>query len=285
MKSYFGLRKVTIDGRRSCINGKPVFQRLILDQGFYPDGIWTAPSDEALKHDIELSMAAGYNGARLHQKVFEPRFLYWADKLGYLVWGEFPNWGYQLPAGELLRPTSTNGPRCSCATAIIRPSSAGARSTKPRTPRANSSRSIWQRHQGDRSDPAGAGNQRLDATRCRIPRCATPTTTTRIPAAFKQRWMRFLRREGALGRCRRAMRSAERPAGTPACRSWSASSAASAGRPEGGWGYGAGPKTWRSSIPAIQGLIDALLDNPNMFGFCYTQLTDVEQEQNGLVLL
>ena len=98
LKSYFGLRKVTIEGRRILINGKPIFQRLILDQGFYPEGVWTAPSDEALKHDIEMSMACGYNGARLHQKVFEPRFLYWADKLGYLVWGEFPNWGYNYKA-------------------------------------------------------------------------------------------------------------------------------------------------------------------------------------------
>ena len=94
LKSYFGLRKIAIDGRRILINGKPVFQRLILDQGFYPEGLWTAPSDEALKHDIEMCMACGFNGARLHQKVFEPRFLYWADKLGYMVWGEYPNWGY-----------------------------------------------------------------------------------------------------------------------------------------------------------------------------------------------
>jgi beta-galactosidase/beta-glucuronidase len=94
--SYFGLRKVTIEGRSVLLNGERVFQRLILDQGFYPDGIWTAPTDEALKRDIELSLAAGFNGARLHQKVFEPRFLYWADKLGYLVWGEFPNWGFNF---------------------------------------------------------------------------------------------------------------------------------------------------------------------------------------------
>ncbi len=92
--SYFGLRKVTIEGRAILINDQRVFQRLILDQGFYPDGIWTAPTDDELRKDIERSMAAGYNGARLHQKVFEPRFLYWADKLGYLVWGEFPNWGF-----------------------------------------------------------------------------------------------------------------------------------------------------------------------------------------------
>lgn len=93
VKSYAGLRKVSIEDGRILINNKPVYMRLVLDQGFYPDGIWTAPSDAALKRDIELSMAAGFNGARLHQKVFEERFHYWADKLGYLTWAEMSSWG------------------------------------------------------------------------------------------------------------------------------------------------------------------------------------------------
>lgn len=66
---------------------------MVLDQGFYPDGIWTAPSDDALKNDILLSKEAGFNGARLYQKVFEERYYYWADKLGYLTWGEAASWG------------------------------------------------------------------------------------------------------------------------------------------------------------------------------------------------
>ena len=65
----------------------------MLDQGFYPDGIWTAPSDEALRQDIELSKNAGFIGARLHQKSFEERYYYWADRLGYLTWGESASWG------------------------------------------------------------------------------------------------------------------------------------------------------------------------------------------------
>lgn len=93
VKSYGGLRKIHIEGNLFFLNNKPLYQRLVLDQGFYPDGIWTAPSDEALKRDIELSMAAGFNGARLHQKVFEERFHYWADRLGYLTWGESASWG------------------------------------------------------------------------------------------------------------------------------------------------------------------------------------------------
>ena len=95
MTGYFGLREVSLSKKGGLqINGKTVFGRFVLDQGFYPDGIITAPSDEALIFDIEASMACGFNGARLHQKVFEPRFLYHADKRGYMVWAETGNWGF-----------------------------------------------------------------------------------------------------------------------------------------------------------------------------------------------
>ena len=100
VRSYAGLRKIHIEGARIFLNNQPLYQRLVLDQGFYPDGIWTAPSDEALRRDIELSMAAGFNGARLHQKVFEPRFHYWADRLGYLTWGESSSWGCNTASFE-----------------------------------------------------------------------------------------------------------------------------------------------------------------------------------------
>ena len=103
VSSYAGMRKIHIEGNKIYLNGKPYYQRLVLDQGFYPDGIWTAPSDEALKKDIELSMAAGFNGARLHQKVFEERYYYWADKLGYITWGEAPSWGMDTNHPEVAR--------------------------------------------------------------------------------------------------------------------------------------------------------------------------------------
>ena len=93
VSSYVGMRKVHVEGDRVYLNNRPLYQRLVLDQGFYPDGVWTAPSDGALRRDIEIALAAGFNGARLHQKVFEERFHYWADRLGYLTWGEFPSWG------------------------------------------------------------------------------------------------------------------------------------------------------------------------------------------------
>lgn len=103
VSSYFGMRSISWDKKGIKINGKYVFQRLVLDQGFYPDGIYTAPNDDDLKKDIELSMALGFNGARLHEKIFEPRFLYWADKYGYLCWGEHGNWGLDITSMEGLR--------------------------------------------------------------------------------------------------------------------------------------------------------------------------------------
>ena len=68
VESYFGMRSIAFAGGKLLLNGKPVFQRLVLDQGFYPDGIYTAPSDAALEGDIRLSMDMGFNGARLHEK-------------------------------------------------------------------------------------------------------------------------------------------------------------------------------------------------------------------------
>jgi len=96
VKSYAGMRKVHTANGLFYLNNKPYFQRLVLDQGFYPDGVWTAPSDADLKQDIELSKAAGFNGARLHQKSFEERYYYWADKLGYITWGESASWGLDV---------------------------------------------------------------------------------------------------------------------------------------------------------------------------------------------
>jgi len=95
VESYAGLRKIHIEGNKLYLNNELVYLRFVLDQGFYPDGLWTAPTDAELKADIERSMAVGFNGARLHQKIFEERFHYWADKLGYLTSGEFYDFGME----------------------------------------------------------------------------------------------------------------------------------------------------------------------------------------------
>jgi hypothetical protein len=273
VRSYFAVRKIEVDGDRVLLNHEPVFQRLILDQGFYPDGIWTAPSDAALKHDIELSMAAGFNGARLHQKVFEPRFLYWADRLGYLVWGEAPSWGakYENPACDRVvldewraeverdrnhpsivgwcpfnETDATPGKLQNAATALTR-------ALDPTRPVLDTSGYV---HSDPRRDVDDAHDYDQD------------------PKSFRARWwprdesVRF-ERYGIVPRDRPFFVSEfggiewKKP-GDP------------------GWGYGNAPKSEADWFARFEGLCAAQLENPSLFGFCYTQLTDVEQERNGL---
>ena len=278
--SYFGLRKVSIEGRCFLINGKRVFQRLILDQGFYPDGIWTAPSDEALKHDIEMCMAAGYNGARLHQKVFEPRFLYWADKLGYLVWGEFPNWGHNY------RPENYSTYINEWTEVVLRdrnhPSIIGWCPFNETPSAAGEIQQIVWRE-----------TKAIDPTRPVLETSGWAHTIKNAevrddhdynqnPATFKERWMSYF--AGVSDSpipSRYSGGGAERgDIGVPFMVSefggtvW--------GDTKGGWGYGDGPKSLEEFYQRYTGLVGAMLDNPDVFGFCYTQLTDVEQEHNGL---
>ncbi len=96
VKTYTGFRKIELKDGKFLLNGKSVFLRQILDQGFHPDGIYTFPDVKDIENDIDIAIDFGFNGARPHQKVFEEQYLYIADMKGYLVWGEFPNWGCRL---------------------------------------------------------------------------------------------------------------------------------------------------------------------------------------------
>ena len=91
VRSYTALRSVAITRDRFMLNGRPYPLRLVLDQGYWPDSLMTAPSDAALRRDVELAKAMGFNGVRKHQKIEDPRYLYWADRLGLLVWEEMPS--------------------------------------------------------------------------------------------------------------------------------------------------------------------------------------------------
>lgn len=93
--SYFGLRQISIQNGVILLNGRPVYQRLVLDQGYWPSTLMTPPSLQALEHDIDMAMRMGFNGARKHQKIEDPRYYYLADTKGFLVWGELPS-SYQF---------------------------------------------------------------------------------------------------------------------------------------------------------------------------------------------
>lgn len=280
--SYFGLRSVSLSGYKFLLNGRSVFQRLVLDQGFYPDGIYTAPSDEALLKDIHLSKAYGFNGARLHQKVFEERFLYHCDKEGYLVWGEFGNWGLDHSDPEsiyhILPEWIDEVKRDFNHPAII--------GWCPFN-------ETWDQHGCRQYDPLLSlvyrTTKAMDPTRPCIDTSGNYHVETDIfdlhdyeqdPVVFRETQRLFAEEDTIRNHCANRQ---EYPKGMPMFYSeyggikWSAQTENS----KESWGYGNAPTTPEEYKERYKGLTDAILDNPKVMGFCYTQLTDVEQEQNG----
>lgn len=101
VSSYFGMRKIHVENGKLYLNNQPYYQKLLLDQGYWEDGLVTAPSDEEYREDIRKAKEMGFNGCRKHEKVEDPRFLYWADKMGFLVWEAMASfWSFTPQAGE-----------------------------------------------------------------------------------------------------------------------------------------------------------------------------------------
>ena len=277
LTSYFGLRSVSWDGKAMLLNGKPLFQRLILDQGFYPDGIYTAPSDDELRRDIERSMALGFNGARLHQKIFEERFLYWADRLGYLVWGEHASWGLDIssPAGlerflpEWLEALNRD---------VSHPAIVGWCPFNETNIRQDSQvlATVY------------AVTKALDPTRPVIDTSGYVHVVTDIYDVhnYDQDVAAFTARFAPLAEGGPAWVNTpgqEQYGGQPYFVSEFGGIWWNPRQTDGkAWGYGNRPENEAAFLRRFRGLVDALLDNPAICAFCYTQLTDVEQEVNGL---
>ena len=298
VKSYAGLRSLAIRDKQVLLNGKPVFQRLVLDQGYYPDGIMTAPTDEALRKDIELSVAAGFNGARLHQKVFEERFLYHADKLGYLVWGEFGDWHSKPDSPRFVN--QDNAPFVGEWLEVLErdyshPSIVGWCPLNE-TP-GKITDQIEPLH--DVMYAMYNATKAMDLTR---PVVDTSGWAHRVRGAdiydghdYEQDPEKFAESQGGLvdNEIRRKPYGGNESVdycGQPYFVSefggiwWNAElAAASEGSDrEQSWGYGNRVRDLEEFYARFEGLCDVLLRDPNMFGYCYTQLTDVFQEENGI---
>lgn len=282
VKSYFGIRRIDIDGYKVRINGKSVFQRLILDQGFYPDGIYTAPSDGALKQDIELSMNLGFNGARLHQKVFEERYLYHADKLGYLVWGEFGDWGIDISKPEALHEMLPQWIE-SVERDYNHPCIIGW------CPH-NETWDFQNRRQLDTNISAVyKATKAIDKTRPVIDTSGnyhTEKTDIFDVHDYEQNGEKLKEKmqEHDCGKYNVTFPDRQSYDGkTPYMISEIGGIRWSKNMDNGNaWGYGDSPKTMDEFVNRYVSLVKAIMSSKYTFGFCYTQLTDVEQEQNGL---
>ncbi len=283
VSSYTGLRKVHIEGNQVYLNNEKIYQRLVLDQGFYPDGIWTAPTDDALKRDIELSMAAGFNGARLHQKVFEERFHYWADKLGYLTWGESSSWGCDHNSIEGARNflsewreiivRDRNHPSIIAWT----PWNETTNISNPKQHRRThvDSYNLCKDLDPTRpvNDASGYLHQKTDLwtvhNYTQPPEELKATLTPTADGVWRNIPEKEVPYEGQpylvdeFG----GIKWIPEKDGAFANNSW---------------GYGEGPKSEEEFYERLDGQVKVLREMEHICGWCYTQLTDVEQEQNGI---
>ncbi len=284
VKSYAGMRKVHVEGNKVYLNNNPIYLRLVLDQGFYPGGVWTAPNDADLKRDIELSMNAGFNGARLHQKVFEERFHYWADKLGYLTWGESSSFGMNvngevaarnfLSEWEEIVERDRNHPSIIIWTPF--------NETSARTDGRQHDRLVTDVYDLTKNiDPTRPINDASGYVHVK-----TDIWSVHLylqdPVKFKE----ALTPTDEKGVFRSSAAAEVEPeySGQPYIvdeyggLKWIVGKRFS----EESWGYGEEVQTEEEFFKRLEALTDAILSFDHIVGYCYTQLTDVEQEQNGV---
>ena len=294
VNSYAGLRKIHIDGNRLYLNNKSIFLRFVLDQGYYPGGVLTAPSDEALRKDVELSMAVGFNGARLHEKIFEERFHYWADKLGYLTWGELPDWGTSLDSPQT-QVNIQNEWREEIIRDMNHPSIIAWTPTNETAGRARRHPEVHARWLSDLYDQT----KNLDPTRPVNDASGYTHIKTDLftihdydqdPARFYERYAGLdpghpeTAHIGDPGQAPElSVKYESQPyivdeyGGTFWLPEYADEPEQGGGRSQ--WGYG---KTNVQVEDLVEELTRVLLNNPNICGFTYTQLTDVQQEVNGI---
>ena len=280
---YFGLRSIAVGDGKILLNGRPYYQKMLLDQGYWPSGLLTAPTDEAFVTDIEACKAMGFNGVRKHQKVEDPRFLYHADRLGLLVWGEMAN-AYVFSARYVRHFTAEwmevlerdyNHPCIVAWTPLNESWGVNEISGDPR--------------QLHHCKALVELTKSLDATRLVMSNDGWEQTIPDVLGIHDyEAKAEVLRQRYASLESILAFRPADRAVFAPGCRY--------AGQPVmvtecGGisfqsqgdaWGY-TDTKTPEEFLETYRQVVSSLLASELVQGFCYTQLTDVQQEQNGLL--
>ena len=284
--TYFGMRRIAVEGDKILLNNNALYQRLVLDQGYWPDGLLTAPTDEALRRDVELTKAMGFNGARKHQKFEDPQYLYWADKLGLLVWGELPSayWLRESEKRNLLRDLGE---------AIRRDYNHPSLITW--TPLNESWGVPFVRYQPEAqklADALCALVHTLDGTRLVSGNDGWEQADTDIATVHDYTaWPEQLApdygsAEGLLsaapaGRVVSAQGYDHR--GKPMLMTEYGGIAMARDAGGGNWGYNDAAQDEESFLKRYEAITRAFGSMPVFCGYCYTQLTDVFQEVNGLL--
>jgi beta-galactosidase/beta-glucuronidase len=288
VSSYFGFRSVGVRGNRVTINGRPVFLKFVLDQGYWPESTLTPPSDEAIQYDIRMAKEMGFNGARKHQKVEDPRFLYWADHMGFLVSSEMAN-AFLFDADYAARFTRE------WLEAVERDYN------HPSIIIWNPINESW--GVPDLSDPRQQNHLRslytltkaLDSTRLVIDNEGWQHTDmtdlfaihnyARTGDLLFERY-KDLGKPGAFPPHDHALAPGFAYNGTPIYLSEFGGIAfipPGHQAPEAAWGYSGVEKTPEAALERLRSLYQAVAKLPAIGGVCYTQITDVEQEINGLM--
>ncbi|MBD5636216.1 MAG: glycoside hydrolase family 2 [Clostridia bacterium] len=282
----FGLRKVSADGNQICLNNTPLYQRLILDQGYWRESGLTPPSAEAIKKDIELAMAMGFNGARKHQKFEDPYFYYYAEELGFLSWCEMPS-AYNFCEEEMKRISQEWNEIVSAArnfTSVIcyvpLNESWGVRNIVADSDQQNFARSLYYATKA-------LDNGRLISTN---DGWESPETTDILgihdyaydSSEFSDKY-RADRYDELYPQGRRLMAYGCKYSGQPVLLTEFGGIAMKSDTKGVNWGYNEGSADQDEFYARYDNLLMGIYANKEFQGFCYTQLTDVQQEVNGLL--
>ena len=288
VESYFGMREVCVRNGRFLLNGAPVFQRLVLDQGFNSQGVLTPPDDELRRMDILRAMRLGFNGARLHQKVFDARTLYWADRCGYMLWGEYPSWGLDTRRDEALVPFTQEWLEV-MKRDISAPSIVGwcPLNETDAVSSMGLTKAIYRLTKA--MDPARPVIDTSGWTHCGETDIFDYHDYTQDPAEFAAHVREYA--AGVPGRPFAWIPGmypyADAPGPEIICHGEGLAVSEFGGIGWTGadgdaWGYGAHPASEAEYLERLAALCRALNTAEGLCMSCYTQLTDVEQEQNGL---
>jgi beta-galactosidase/beta-glucuronidase len=289
IQSYFGLRSCGFGSGRFLLNGRPYFLRLVLEQGYWPESHLAAPSQGAIRKEVELIKALGFNGLRIHQKVEDPRFLYWCDKIGLLVWGEMANAYEFTPEAvdrftrEWLSVVARDRNHPCIVTWVPLNESWGVHDVAVREDQQHYISALY--HLTKALDPTrpALSNEGWEHT---ISDIWGVHDYSDIPGIIKQRYDTSEALEETLTgggpQRRKVLLDPNDQRGQPVVITEFGGISFRPAQGEAWFGY-ATVKTEDEYVDKLRGLFDAMHDSPNIAGYCYTQLTDTMQEANGLL--